>query len=170
MDDLKSHMPQGAEFTFVEQAEGAGDLSGFKHPEGAIYVLGAEDYGVPEEEMRGYRKLAIATPMCLNVAVAGSIVLYDRQSKSRKIKRAAFAPPYHRKSPRLTPRALSSGGLCEQAVALSNAVSRPSSTALHEVELRPLIESPPMRGFPSLPLSLSSTEDLRVPGWKIAEE
>jgi hypothetical protein len=36
---------------FVEQAEGAINLSTFMHPEAAIYVLGAEDYGVPEEEM-----------------------------------------------------------------------------------------------------------------------
>jgi len=82
MDDLKAHMPHGAELVFVEQSEGAADLSEFRHPEGAVYVLGAEDYGVPEEEMRGFRKVAIATPMCINVAVAGSIVLYDRKSKA----------------------------------------------------------------------------------------
>jgi tRNA(Leu) C34 or U34 (ribose-2'-O)-methylase TrmL len=84
LEDLKSHMPQGAELVFVEQAEHAVNLSDFRHPEAAIYVLGAEDYGVPEDEMRGYRKVAIATPMCINVAVAGSILLYDRQSKSVK--------------------------------------------------------------------------------------
>jgi tRNA(Leu) C34 or U34 (ribose-2'-O)-methylase TrmL len=84
MEDLKSHMPQGAELVFVEQAEGSANLSGFKHPEAAVYVLGAQDYGVPEHEMRGYRTIAIATPLCLDVAVAGSIVLYDRQSKDQK--------------------------------------------------------------------------------------
>jgi tRNA(Leu) C34 or U34 (ribose-2'-O)-methylase TrmL len=72
--DLKSHMPKGAELVFVEQADGAADLSEFKHPESAVYLLGAEDYGVPAEEMRGYRKVAISTPLCINVAVAGSIV------------------------------------------------------------------------------------------------
>jgi tRNA(Leu) C34 or U34 (ribose-2'-O)-methylase TrmL len=84
MADLKSHLPQGAELVFVEQAEGSADLPEFEHPEAALYVLGAEDYGVPEDEMRGYRKVAIATPLCLDVAVAGSIVLYDRQTKIRR--------------------------------------------------------------------------------------
>lgn len=81
MDDFKAHIPQGAELVFIEQAEGAVSLVKTVHPEAAVYVLGAEDYGVPEEEMRGYRKVQIDTPMCINVAVAGSIVMYDRQSK-----------------------------------------------------------------------------------------
>lgn len=84
MNDFKPHMPQGAELVLVEQADGAANLPDFNHPEAAVYVLGAEDYGVPEDEMRGYRKVAIATPMCINVAVAGSILLYDRQCKDRK--------------------------------------------------------------------------------------
>ena len=86
MADLKEHLPAGAELTFVEQTNGASNLSDFKHPESAVYVLGAEDYGVPEEEMRGFRKVFIDTPMCLNVAVAGSIVLYDRAVKTLKAK------------------------------------------------------------------------------------
>ena len=81
MEDLKEHLPQGSELVFVEQAEGSSDLKTFFHPESALYVLGAEDYGVPEQEMRGFRKVQIDTPMCLNVAVAGSIVLYDRSIK-----------------------------------------------------------------------------------------
>lgn len=81
LSDLKTHMPLGAELVFVEQAEGAADLTAFSHPETAIYILGAEDYGVPEDEMHGYRKIAISTPLCINVAVAGSIVLYDRNTK-----------------------------------------------------------------------------------------
>lgn len=80
--DLKAHMPLGAELVFVEQAPGATELRSFSHPEAAVYVLGAEDYGVPEGEMRGYRQVAIATPLCINVAVAGSIVLYDRVVKT----------------------------------------------------------------------------------------
>ena len=83
MADFKEHIPQGAELVFVEQAEGSVSLAKFNHPEAAVYVLGAEDYGVPEEEMRGYRKVQIETPMCINVAVAGSIVLYDRAAKKQ---------------------------------------------------------------------------------------
>ncbi len=81
MADMKEHMPVDAELVFVEQAEGSVSLRNFVHPQSAVYVLGAEDYGVPEEEMRGFRKVEIESPLCLNVAVAGSIVMFDRNNK-----------------------------------------------------------------------------------------
>jgi dTMP kinase len=60
---------------------GAKNLKEANHPKRAVYVLGAEDYGIPEEIMKGYQKVFIDTTFCLNVAVAGSIVLYDRDYK-----------------------------------------------------------------------------------------
>ena len=80
-EDFRNHLPKGCNLVFVEQTVGAKNLREVAHPEAAAYILGAEDYGVPEELMRGYQKVFIGTPLCLNVAVAGSIVLYDRQSK-----------------------------------------------------------------------------------------
>jgi tRNA(Leu) C34 or U34 (ribose-2'-O)-methylase TrmL len=82
-EDFREHLPRGCEIVFVEQCEGAKNLKNTPHPETGAYVLGAEDYGVPEEMMRGYRKVFIDTPVCLNVAVAGSIILYDRQNKTQ---------------------------------------------------------------------------------------
>lgn len=76
--DFVEHLPSGCEIVCVEQADGARKLGEVVHPERAVYVLGAEDYGIPEDKMRGHQKVFIDTPMCLNVAVAGSIVLYDR--------------------------------------------------------------------------------------------
>lgn len=81
IEDLKAHLPKDCELVFIEQTEGSRNLKDASHPEAACYVLGAEDEGVPEELMRGFQKIAIDTPLCLNVAVAGSIVLYDRQAK-----------------------------------------------------------------------------------------
>lgn len=81
-EDFKKNLPNGCQMVFVEQTEGARDLKLVHHPESAVYVLGAEDYGVPVELMSGYQKVFIETPMCLNVAVAGSIVMYDRKLKS----------------------------------------------------------------------------------------
>ena len=81
IEDLKAHLPKDCELVFIEQTEGSRNLKDTSHPEAACYVLGAEDEGVPEELMRGFQKIAIDTPLCLNVAVAGSIVLYDRQAK-----------------------------------------------------------------------------------------
>lgn len=83
IDDFKSHLPRGCELVFVEQTDGAVDLKNSNHPESACYVLGAEDYGVPIDVMRGHRKVFIDTPICINVAVAGSIILYDRHIKSQ---------------------------------------------------------------------------------------
>lgn len=77
-DDFLAHSPKDAEIVFIEQTAGAKNLKDFCHPERALYVLGAEDYGVPVELMKGHQKVFIDTPMCLNVAVAGSIVMYTR--------------------------------------------------------------------------------------------
>jgi len=82
MDDFKEHIPNGCQIVFIEQSSGSRNMKDFAHPESAVYVLGAEDYGVPEEMMKGYQKIHIDTPMCLNVAVAGSITMFDRQNKS----------------------------------------------------------------------------------------
>ncbi len=58
-------------------------LAGYTHPERAIYFLGAEDTGIPNEVLRRCRdKITIPGDHCLNVAVAGSIVMYDRIAKA----------------------------------------------------------------------------------------
>ena len=76
--DFLAHIPKDSELIFIEQTEGAEELRNFHHPERAVYVLGAEDYGIPKELMQDHRKIFINTPLCLNVAVAGSIVMYHR--------------------------------------------------------------------------------------------
>jgi len=81
VEDFKKHLPNGCQLVFIEQTEGAITLKDATHPESAVYVLGAEDEGVPTDLMKGFQKISIDTPMCLNVAVAGSIVMYDRQIK-----------------------------------------------------------------------------------------
>lgn len=80
--DFMAHIPRDAELVFIEQTEDAQALETYAHPKQAIYILGAEDHGVPVELMRGHQKVQIDTPMCLNVATAGSIVMYDRHTKT----------------------------------------------------------------------------------------
>ena len=56
-------------------------LSAFEHPERAIYLLGAEDHGLPAEIMDKCNRvvsLESEGPNSYNVAVAGSLVMYDR--------------------------------------------------------------------------------------------
>lgn len=53
------------------------------HPERAVYVLGSEDTGHEDEFLahEDVKTVRIPTQWCLNVATAGSLVLYDRQAK-----------------------------------------------------------------------------------------
>ena len=83
-EEFNKSTPKDCILVMVEQTEGAKNLRDFNHPERAIYLLGAEDYGLPKEIMRGHPKVFIDTPMCLNVAVAGSIIMYDRSIKRIK--------------------------------------------------------------------------------------
>jgi tRNA G18 (ribose-2'-O)-methylase SpoU len=84
-DDFYAHLPYACRLIGVEQVEGKSvELSGLVHPERAVYLLGAEDEGLPPKVLEKCHTLvAIDTPRCLNVSVAGSIVMYDRQIKCR---------------------------------------------------------------------------------------
>lgn len=80
-EDFKSNIPNGCQIVCIEISEKAKDLKDFKHPERCIYLLGAEDYGIPEKYLTGNQVVKINSKMCLNVASTGSIVMYDRQVK-----------------------------------------------------------------------------------------
>jgi tRNA G18 (ribose-2'-O)-methylase SpoU len=59
-------------------------LEKFKHPERCIYLLGAEDHGIPPEIMdKCNGSVQLLGDYCMNVATAGSIVMYDRAVKAR---------------------------------------------------------------------------------------
>jgi tRNA G18 (ribose-2'-O)-methylase SpoU len=81
--DFYAHAPRDVEVIGVEQTMGSVDLGGFTHPDRAVYVLGAEDHGLSDAAIAGCDRLVeIPTAYCLNVATAGSIVLYDRVAKA----------------------------------------------------------------------------------------
>jgi len=81
-EDFQAHRPVSCPLVGIEQADNSIDLNNFSHPEKAIYLLGAEDNGLPKEIIGKCQGIVhISSPMCLNVAVAGSIVMYDRSSK-----------------------------------------------------------------------------------------
>ncbi|MBA7676169.1 hypothetical protein ES703_84410 [subsurface metagenome] len=82
ISDFFDHIPYDCQPVGVEITEEARDLVGFIHPERAVYILGPEDGSLPEEvTKRCVAVIKIPTSFCLNVAVAGSIVLYDRMVK-----------------------------------------------------------------------------------------
>jgi tRNA G18 (ribose-2'-O)-methylase SpoU len=79
IEEALNFMPYDCPLVAVEQSDKSIPLQTFRHPERAVYLLGAEDHGIPLEVLsRCYKTVHIDTPMCINVAVAGSIVMYDR--------------------------------------------------------------------------------------------
>jgi tRNA (guanosine-2'-O-)-methyltransferase len=79
------HLPYNCQLVGVELVESSVSLTGFKHPERAIYLLGAEDHGLSKQALGMCHKVVqipTAKELCLNVAVAGSLVMYDRFQKA----------------------------------------------------------------------------------------
>jgi tRNA G18 (ribose-2'-O)-methylase SpoU len=79
IEDFLSHRPINATLIGVEI--GGENLSGFNHPKQALYLLGAEDNGLPQDIL--YRCNSVISiesvgRQSYNVAVAGSIIMYDR--------------------------------------------------------------------------------------------
>ena len=71
--------PRDAVLVGVEM--GGEPLAEFTHPERAVYLLGAEDHGLPETVLTKCQQivsLRAVTMQSYNLAVAGSIVMYDR--------------------------------------------------------------------------------------------
>ena len=81
-EEFEKHMPKESRLVIVEQAEKAASLLTFIHPDSAVYLLGAEDAGIPEKFLKKHTVVEIPSARCLNVAVAGSIIIYDRLAKS----------------------------------------------------------------------------------------
>lgn len=81
-EDFKSKIPYDCQLIGVELDERSIPLKSFQHPKRAVYLLGAEDNGLPPE-VRGACHHLIQLPgsYSLNVAVTGSIVLNDRVEK-----------------------------------------------------------------------------------------
>jgi tRNA G18 (ribose-2'-O)-methylase SpoU len=80
--DFAAHVPYDCRLVGVEITSKSVGLPGFKHPERAIYLLGPEDGSLSAEaQARCDALVQFQSAFCLNVATAGSIVLYDRQAK-----------------------------------------------------------------------------------------
>ncbi len=72
-------LPKGCQLVGVELVDEAHDLPSFRHPVQAAYILGPERGELsPEMLARCDHIVKIPTSFCINVAMAGAIVMYDR--------------------------------------------------------------------------------------------
>jgi tRNA(Leu) C34 or U34 (ribose-2'-O)-methylase TrmL len=82
-EEFQKAMPIDAPLICIEQCDKAINLKDFVHPERAIYLLGAEDNGLPKRIIEKYPVIFIETEISrsMNVAIAGNIIMYDRRIK-----------------------------------------------------------------------------------------
>lgn len=72
-------LPNGCQLVGIELIDDAIDLPSFRHPLQAAYVLGPERGSLSDELLqRCDHTVKIPTKFCINVAMAGAIVMYDR--------------------------------------------------------------------------------------------
>ncbi len=77
-----SNLPHDTRLVGVEMTRDATALNQFIHPDRAVYLLGSEQTGLPRPILDQCHSLvSLPGEFSLNVAVAGSIVMYDRISK-----------------------------------------------------------------------------------------
>lgn len=88
-EDLGAFMVSSPIDTQIVAVEyGGTELTEFKHPKRALYVLGSEDSGLPPALVQhAHHHVSIPTadgrPSSLNVAAAGAMIMYDRLQKQR---------------------------------------------------------------------------------------
>lgn len=81
-------LPRGCSLVGVELTDEAVELPSFRHPLAAAYVLGPERGSLsPELQARCDLVVKIPTRFCVNVGIAGALVMYDRM-----ISTGRFAP------------------------------------------------------------------------------
>lgn len=82
-DDFQTHRPLDCQLVGVELSDRAKSIPGFVHPQRSVYLLGAEDHGLPADVQANCQHIVTLQGGSFNVAVAGSIVMYDRVSQSK---------------------------------------------------------------------------------------
>ena len=72
-------LPKGCQLVGIELTDDAIELPSFKHPINAAYVLGREKGNLSAEMLnRCAHVVKIPTKFCINVSLAGALVMYDR--------------------------------------------------------------------------------------------
>ncbi len=92
IDDLV--LPKGCRLVGVEFLDDAVELPRYRHPSAAAYVLGPERGSLSQEVLeRCDEVIKIPTRFCINVALAGALVMYDRLLSSGRFGERPVVPP-----------------------------------------------------------------------------
>ncbi len=82
-EELKENLPFSTQLIAVEMGEEAKSINEFEHPDRAVYLLGNEISGLPQQTIKECQSvIKLPGEHSLNVAVSGSIVMYDRMNKN----------------------------------------------------------------------------------------
>ena len=84
MEDFLANIPRECRVVCVENSKNAWPIKNFVHPERAAYLIGSEDNGIPPKILEKYMNVILPGKMCMNLAVAGSLVMFDRFQKTNK--------------------------------------------------------------------------------------
>lgn len=77
IDDME--FPKGCQLVGIELTDEAVMLPTFRHPPAAAYVLGPEKGNLTDKiQARCTHIVKIPTKFCINVSLAGALVMYDR--------------------------------------------------------------------------------------------
>lgn len=86
-------LPRGCTLVGVELTDDAVELPSFRHPAAAAYVLGRERGSLtPEMIEKCAFTVKIPTKFCVNVSVAGALVMYDRMISMGRFAERPFSP------------------------------------------------------------------------------
>ena len=82
VDELYENLPASTKLVGIELTDDATPVSQFEHPERACYLLGNEQSGLSKVVLeKCHEVVSLPGNFSLNVAVAGSILMYDRIAK-----------------------------------------------------------------------------------------
>lgn len=82
-DHFYNSLPHSTQLVGVEIDENSTPIRNFAHPHRAAYLLGAENNGLPDKVItKCHHIIQLPGEHSLNVAVSGSIVLFDRIVKN----------------------------------------------------------------------------------------
>lgn len=81
-DHFYASLPYSTQLVGVEMSDNSQSICTFAHPPRGAYLLGAEDNGLPKMVLdKCHHLIQLPGKRSLNVAVSGSLVIYDRIQK-----------------------------------------------------------------------------------------